>query len=101
MAGMRRRGRSPLATTGANRGHCAASIGLLLHLATALLYGPSGLVAPDAGVAVLYAAWSLILALGLSWRRRHPRRVLALPGVSVVFWISVVTFGDARLGWTG
>lgn len=78
-----------------------ASVGLFLHAATLVLYVPSGLVAPPAGVALLYIAWLLASALGIHWRRRYRHRVLLLPLASVALWASVVAAGDAYFGWIG
>lgn len=70
------------------------------HLAIGVVpYLGSGLVAPPAGVAVLWAIW--LAGAVMLWRLR-PRARLAIwvPVAALFTWIVVVSFGDFVLGWT-
>lgn len=78
----------------------AAAGGIVAHVATAVLYAASGLVVPTAGLAVLWVAWLAMLLAAIRLRRSRPWLTLAVPVVSVAFWVLVLTVGEAVFGWT-
>ena len=65
-----------------------------------VFYASAGLVAPLWAVVGLMIFWGLLVVLGIRWFRCRPLRVVALPFVAVVAWLSVVTLGERLLGWT-
>lgn len=82
------------------KSRAAATIGIVLHVATVFLYLASPLVAPPAGVLFLFAGWALLLYAAIRVRRARPWVVLLTPVASIGFWAAVLTFGDWALGWT-
>ena len=72
----------------------------MAHLATVFLYLASPLVAPLAGVAVLFAGWVGLLVLAIRLRRARPWLVLLTPVASIAFWSAVLTFGSWVFDWT-
>jgi hypothetical protein len=80
----------------------AGVVGLVLHGLTAVFpYAASGLLAPLYGYVLVYLVWAALLVLAVRWFRagREPL-VLVVPGLSLVGWAAVMTFGDFVLGWT-
>ena len=80
----------------------AGIAGFVLHAGTAVFpYAASGLLAPLYGYVLVYALWAALLVLGIRWWRagREPL-VLVVPGLALVAWAAVMTFGDLVLGWT-
>ena len=75
-------------------------LGFLTHLAMVLLFAASGLVAPGWAVAGLLVVWFFLV--GVSWRmlQQRPLWTLAVPVLDIALWLSVVSLGDAVLGWT-
>jgi hypothetical protein len=63
-------------------------------------YGASGLVAPPAGLVVLYAVWALLLLVAWRWHPRNPWAVLIIPLISVGAWLAILSLGEAVLDWT-
>lgn len=83
------------------RERAAVWLGLTAHvLVGALLYMPSGLLAPLWAVGLLWFWWTLLLFTAL--RLRHERRLLVagIPFIAAGTWFLVMTLGDLLLGWT-
>jgi hypothetical protein len=77
-----------------------AILGLVLHFVLGFIFVfGGGMVAPMYGVVLLTAAWLLLLALGLSWWRSAPLRVLLVPIVAFVFGSVVLWIGGRYLDW--
>lgn len=80
----------------------AGVAGIALHLAVGVFpYASSGLIAPVAGVLVLYALWFLLLIAGIrELRKGRGPIVLVMPLLAVVGWLAIMTLGGAVFGWT-
>lgn len=78
----------------------AAGVGLVGHLLSALLYLGAPLVAPPAGVVVLWAGWAGVATVALRLRRSHPWLVLGAPVASLGYFMAVLGAGSALFGWT-
>ncbi|TAK74038.1 MAG: hypothetical protein EPO16_11450 [Dehalococcoidia bacterium] len=75
--------------------------GLVLYLVSGVFpYLGSFLVAPPAGVAFLYAGWTLGLVPTLMLARRRSMMVLAAMPAAIAFWLIVLTIGERLYGWT-
>lgn len=84
--------------SGAHRS--VAFIGAVVHLGVAFLVAASSLVAPPWAVVVLWVAWIAAAAWAIRTWRRHAFVPLLAAGLTVVFWVGFITFGDLVLGWT-
>lgn len=78
----------------------AFAVAAVLHLIVGWFHLTVGLVAPLWAVVVLNAEWLVLAVLLWRWRRRSPLLLLAIPFVSALVWIVVVTAGDQWLGWS-
>lgn len=80
----------------------AGVAGIALHLAVGVFpYAASGLIAPLAGVVVLYGLWFLLLVKGVQQLRKgRGPVVLVMPLLAVVGWVAIMSLGGAVLGWT-
>lgn len=87
------------AKTGRN-GPWIALATAVLQVAALLPYAVSGLVAPTYGVVLLLALGAGLTVLAAVVVRRRGAVALAVPVLTFVTWIAVVTFGDVALGWT-
>lgn len=76
--------------------------GVVLQLLVgAFPYSASGLLAPPLGLAMLWTAWLVLLAVAIVLARRGRAWALAVPAVSIAFWFATLTVGERLLGWTG
>jgi len=78
----------------------AAWVGLIAHAAAFVWYAASGLVAPGWAVGVLLGIWLALSAVAVRLWRSRPALLLLLPVVDAVVWVTVVSLGEAFLGWT-
>jgi hypothetical protein len=44
--------------------------------------------------------WLALFVTACRWWTPHPKRLLVLPVVAVVFWFVTITAGATWLGWT-
>ena len=75
-------------------------VGMIGMAAAFFLYAASGLLVPLWALVGLMFVWLVLFATACRWWTPHPRRVLLLPVVAVVFWFAAVNAGGAWLGWT-
>lgn len=73
--------------------------GLLLYLAAGIPYAVSGLVAPPAGVALLWVLWVAGLAVAIRLFRARSPWIFAMPFAALAMWWVTLTVGDIFLGW--
>ena len=91
--------RSPARPGAARR--ALPAVAVVAHLAVGVLpYAASGLVAPPAGVGLLWLSWLVLLVAVVVLARRRRLLALAVPAVALLWWVLVVTAGDLLLGWT-
>ena len=77
-----------------------AVVTAVLQVLALLPYAVSGLVAPTYGVVLLLALGLGLTVLAAVAVRRRGAVALAVPPLTVLAWITVVTVGDVALGWT-
>ena len=71
-----------------------------LYLPIGLLYLISGLVVPVYGVALLLAAWTVLLIVLFRLLATRPAWALLIPALAVALWVGVLAFGGSVLNWT-
>ncbi len=71
-----------------------------LYLPIGLLYLISGLVVPLYGVALLLAAWTVLLIVLFRLLATRPAWTLLIPALAVALWVGVLAFGGSVLNWT-
>ncbi len=64
------------------------------------LYAASALVAPAWAVAGLLAVWGVMFVLACRWWTPHPKRLVVLSVLAVVFWFAAVSAGALFLDWS-
>lgn len=74
-------------------------IGAALHLVVGFFVAASGLVAPPWGVAILVVVWVIGAVVALRRWRSSMFVPLIVACATAVFWIGLVAFGGAVLGW--
>lgn len=72
-----------------------------LQLIAGLPFFLSNLIAPDAGVKVMYGIWVAFTVLAIVVFRRNPPLSVAVPGFTVLAGIAGLVFGGTFLGWEG
>ena len=75
-------------------------VGMVGMAAAFFLYAASGLVVPWWGLTLLIFVWLVLFVTACRWWTPHPKRLLLLPVVAVLFWFAALTAGAAWLGWT-
>ena len=89
----------PKLDPGSGKGKAVLALGFLLHLILLFPYVASGLLVPAPIIGVLLAIWLALFALAIYWRKR-PWRVLAIPGIAIIAWFTIVQGGSWIFGWT-
>jgi hypothetical protein len=93
-------GMTDQSTTTARSGGVPWWLGFVVHLLILPWFASTGLVAPGWAVAVLLAAWVVLLLVGLRLRTTRPLWMLAIPVLDVLVWFVLISAGDRWLGWT-
>ena len=76
-------------------------VGIGLQIAVGVFpYGASGLVAPPAGLLLLFLVWAVMLLVAWRWRPANPWAVLLIPLLSVGLWFAIISLGEAIFDWT-
>jgi hypothetical protein len=79
----------------------AAVIAWLAMVPVGFFYAASGLVVPGPYLFVMWVVYAVLLVAAFVLTRRRSLLVLAPPVLGAVLWWSVVSAGEAWLGWTG
>lgn len=77
-------------------------LALVVHLAAAIVYIVlPGLVVPYPALYAFQAAWVVVLAFAIWWRRDHPWRSAVIVVLGVVLVAVIRVLGEQYLGWRG
>lgn len=74
--------------------------GMCLMAGDFFLYAASGLVAPAWGVAALLLVWLVLFVLCCTWWTPHPKRLVPVALLAMVFWFCALVAGAAWLDWS-
>ena len=81
-------------------GRLVLALAVLLHLGVGVFYVSSGLLAPPWAVVALCLVWAVLLVWLVRLGRRRAPLALVVPPLAFGLWFTLISLGEALLGWT-